>query len=57
MRVWIKKRTGKLVPVELEPENQLKAVVPLAKVTKDVIYESKGGSPRFHDNSTPCILT
>ena len=34
IKIWIKKRTGKLVPVVIRPEEQLKAVLPLAKVKR-----------------------
>ena len=32
MKIWVKKRTGKLVPVEVEADDRLNVVVALAKV-------------------------
>merc|ERR1711977_416072 len=43
IKIWIKKRTGKLVPVVIRPEEQLKAVLPLAKLR--VCKLAKEGRP------------
>ena len=42
MKIWVKKRTGKLVPVEVRPDEALKEVVPLAKVSSRRVRSTSG---------------